>query len=172
MAFILPAPARPSRTNRERSRFLPSSFPREGKQLLLNPTSLSRSSQSFPFPPNCLHLQICVGASHSLLSHCLTIMLHGGNFPFFCVRYFCLFLMHSPPPFCSLRAAKDVFGNTSSNTVIIAMETCYQMEDLTVMSWISSGVDSSQNRRGTLCRASPNTAILGGICLSRSKCQL
>lgn len=49
-------------------------------------------------------------------------MLPSGNFPFFCL-YYTFASSSRAPPFWSLREAKDVFGNTSSNTVIIAMET-------------------------------------------------
>lgn len=145
MSFILPAPAKASQSNIERYRFLPSSCPWEGKQLLLNSPSLSRSSQSLLFPPNCLHLQSCVDAYHSLLSHCLTIRLHGGNFPFFCL-YYTFASSSCAPPFWSLRAVKDVFGNTSSNTVVMAMETCYQMEGFNwdVLDFIMTGFLTEQ----------------------------
>jgi hypothetical protein len=41
---------------------------------------------------------------------------------------------------------KDVFGNTSSNTVVMAMETCYQMEGFNwdVLDFIMTGFLTEQ----------------------------
>lgn len=89
-------------------------------------------------------------------------MLLGGNFPFFCLHYISASLPYAPP-FWSLRAAKDVFGNTSSNTVIIVMETCYQMEGLTVTCRISSWVDYERTNAWPLPRppqTEQSTAVL------------
>lgn len=74
---------------------------------------------------------------HSLLSHCLAIILYWGNFPSLCLHY--IFCFSPPPPF--LRTEKDMFGNTSNNTVIIKMEAFCQKEDLAVICWIPSWVD-------------------------------